>query len=111
MNEAIELVKQERRRQIEQEGWTPKHDDSHSRGEMAMAAACYAAPIPIRAEMEVSCGCRGLSECTHVFGKSEWLDPWPWDKEWDKRGKHDRLRQLVIAAALLVAEIERLQRG
>ncbi|MFO6263101.1 hypothetical protein ACLBVP_33290, partial [Pseudomonas aeruginosa] len=35
-------VQAERRRQIEAEGWTPEHDDAHSHGEMARAAACYA---------------------------------------------------------------------
>lgn len=35
-------VQAERRRQIEAEGWTPEHDDEHSHGQMARAAACYA---------------------------------------------------------------------
>ena len=33
----------ERTRQIEAEGWTPEHDDEHSTGGMAFAAAAYAA--------------------------------------------------------------------
>ncbi|MCT5529908.1 hypothetical protein LZL70_30340, partial [Pseudomonas aeruginosa] len=35
-------VQAERRRQVEAEGWTPEHDDEHSHGQMARAAACYA---------------------------------------------------------------------
>ncbi|HHG5409119.1 TPA: hypothetical protein ACPWMT_005896, partial [Pseudomonas aeruginosa] len=35
-------VQAERRRQVEAEGWTPEHDDGHSHGQMARAAACYA---------------------------------------------------------------------
>lgn len=39
-------------------------------------------------------------------------DPWPvsWCETWDARGRHERRKQLVVAAALLVAEIERLDR-
>lgn len=33
----------ERRRQVEVEGWAPEHDDEYSHGEMAAAAAAYAA--------------------------------------------------------------------
>lgn len=39
-----ELIAAERRRQIEQEGWTPEHDDQHSGGELATAGAVYATP-------------------------------------------------------------------
>lgn len=35
-------VQAERRRQVEAEGWTPEHDDEHSHGQIARAAACYA---------------------------------------------------------------------
>lgn len=38
----IELIAEERRRQIEQEGYTPEHDDAQRDGELAHAAACYA---------------------------------------------------------------------
>ena len=34
----IERIAKERQRQIEQEGWTPEHDDHHAEGEMAAAA-------------------------------------------------------------------------
>lgn len=75
-----------------------------------MAAVCYASPVPLKALVEVSCGCRS-ADCPHTFGKHKWVDAWPWDKQYDKREKHDRIRRLVIAAALIVAEIERLQRA
>ncbi len=42
MNGAERIVR-ERGRQISEEGWTAKHDDKHSDGAMAIAAACYAA--------------------------------------------------------------------
>lgn len=95
MSAAIELVKQERRRQIEAEGWSLEHDDLHKRGEMADAAACYAKV----AAMISYPGPVPLDEPSN----------WPWDAEWWKPSS-DPIRNLAKAAALLVAEIERLQR-
>lgn len=80
---AMEDVAAERRRQVYDEGWTPEHDDAHSLGELAKAAASYAA------------------------GSPAWT--WPWDKKWWK--PTDRRRDLVKAGALIVAEIERLDRA
>ncbi len=36
---------------------------------------------------------------------------WPWAREWNKKEQHSRIRQLVIAGALIVAELDRLQRA
>mgnify|MGYP000899174808 CR=1 FL=1 len=79
----------ERRRQIEVEGWTPEHDDEHGAGEMAAAAACYALNA-------AGCGC-------------EVARNWPWDGSWWKPST--ARRDLVKAAALILAEIERLDRA
>jgi len=38
--DGVALIAAERRRQIEAEGWTPEHDDEHTRGQIALAAAC-----------------------------------------------------------------------
>ena len=38
----VELIAQERERQIEKEGWTAEHDADHTEGQLAKAAACYA---------------------------------------------------------------------
>ncbi len=80
----------ERRRQIEAEGWTPEHDNVHSGGQIAAAAACYAAAT--------------LSPDCDV---SAWL--WPWGAEWWKPS--DPRRNLVKAGALILAEIERRDRA
>lgn len=110
MKTGIELIADERQRQIEVEGWTPEHDAKHTGNQIAMAAACYASPVPLRAQIEVPCGCRS-GMCQHIaFGKHMWVGAWPWSAQWDKRAKHDRLRQLAIAGALIAAEIDRLQR-
>ncbi|RTV09148.1 hypothetical protein DY981_22945 [Pseudomonas aeruginosa] len=88
-------VQAERRRQVEAEGWTPEHDDAHSYGQMARAAACYAlagssAPNDGTAALLVSLA-------------------WPWDEQWWK--PTTVRRDLVKACALALAEIERLDRA
>jgi len=97
VDEAIELIKKERQRQVSYEGWSPEHDDLHDKGELAMAAACYAAPEQVYT----------VKVRNDFYG---FHDAWPWDKGWDKRDKHDRQKQLVIAGALVIAELERLSR-
>lgn len=86
----LEDIRRERERQQRQEGWTQEHDDTHQGGELAVAASCYAHPRQYR-------------------------DPrvntpfdWPWESDWWK--PTDRRRDLIKAATLLVAEIERLDR-
>ena len=108
MSKIIEEIARERQRQIVSEGWTTKHDDSHIQGEMAMAAACYAAPVDIQAQWELPTAGNSLDE-SQVFGPTEWRDAWPWSEEWRK--PKSRRRDLIRAAALIVAEIDRLDRA
>lgn len=81
----------ERQRQIMAEGWTPEHDDEYEHGELADAAGCYA----LSSE---------LFDCAGEPPRS-----WPWPDEWWKPG--NRRRDLVKAGALILAEIERLDRS
>ena len=93
----IELIAQERQRQIEAEGWTPEHDDEHDAGQLAAAARCYTKT----AQLQV---CRLVSRQP---GRPEFT--WPWDDEaW--KPSPDAIRNLVKAGALIAAEIDRLQR-
>lgn len=92
------IIAIERRRQIEEEGRTFDHDDSHTEGELALAAACYAADARI------------FVRCDDAAGNLVVRDVWPWEREANKIWKHSRLKQLAIAGALIVAEIDRLNR-
>lgn len=78
----------ERLRQVDGEGWTPEHDDAHVKGEMACAAISY------------------VMGAVNPNGARAW---WPWSSDWFRPGDDIR-RMLVKAAALIVAEIERLDR-
>ncbi|WP_404291482.1 hypothetical protein ACD578_05230 [Microvirga sp. RSM25] len=96
MTRVLDEIELERRRQVEEEGWTPRHDDQHARGEMAAAAYCYIGEV---------CWRRDHPDA----GRCDLPPPdWPWSREWWKP-KGDR-RNLVRAAALIVAEIERTDR-
>lgn len=90
-----ELITQERKRQIEEEGWSAAHDDSHYKGEMATAAFCYLA-------FDVLAGIGWINKVAVVKRL------WPWDWGWWK--PKDQLSNLVRAGALIAAEIDRLQR-
>lgn len=96
--DAITLIAIERQRQINTEGWTAEHDDEHDNHEMAIAAACYAAP---GAPQGFSVGNRP---------RNKLLPFWPWAQSWWKPTPDNRIRELTKAGALIVAEIERLQR-
>lgn len=43
MKSGIEIIAEERKRQIEVEGWTPEEDDLYTAGQLALAGAnlCY----------------------------------------------------------------------
>lgn len=98
MKTGIEIIKEERERQVSNEGWTSAHDDAHENGEMSDMAACFAAGRNIYELVERS---------DYVFLYKELF---PFDSKWDKRGKHNRLRELAKAGALIAAEIDRILR-
>ncbi|EOV2018153.1 hypothetical protein OR590_005849 [Pseudomonas aeruginosa] len=80
-------VQAERRRQIEAKGWTPEHDDLYCSAELPRAAAAY-----IR---------NGANDEAPAI--------WPFSAKWWK--PRDARANYVRAAALILAEIERLDRA
>lgn len=101
--QAVIDVLAERDRQFSVEGITFAHDDAHVDGEISAAACCYAGAASITTHL------RG-----NVYAGSPPFDGWtgfgwPWDSAWWKPGTARRM--LVKAAALIVAEIERIDRA
>jgi len=87
-SKAAQDVLAERKRQIEVEGWSPAHDDDHNDRSLSKAAALY-------------------SGDRRKWNKAAPPD-WPWDTSW---WKPKSIREdLVRAGALILAEIERLDR-
>ncbi|WP_310634858.1 hypothetical protein [Burkholderia cenocepacia] len=89
LTDAARDVLAERRRQVEQEGWTPAHDDQYGDHELSCAAGCYAM-------------------YTLAYPAGDPPPAWPWAADWWKPTTHRR--NLVKAGALIQAAIERLDR-
>lgn len=95
----MQAVIAERYRQVDQEGWSPEHDNNtHQPGELALAGASYARSAFIRSS-------KGPGILT-------WKEPapdfWPWSPDWWKPTEFRR--DLVKAAALIIADGERHDR-
>jgi hypothetical protein len=93
-------VIQERRRQELAEGFTPAGDDLQADGALARAAGCYAI------------GPQFLMMHRMGDGAGNILDVpvnWPWPPVWWK--PRSRREDLVRAGALILAEIERIDRA
>lgn len=99
--QAISDITAERLRQVTIEGWTPEHDDGHKAGDMVQAAVAYAAHAAV--------GCQVAGHKPETYQSVPPPRYWPWDRAWWKP-RYPR-RDLVKAAALIVAEIERLDRA
>jgi hypothetical protein len=94
----IERIAAERKRQIEEEGFTAEHDGRWKRQELALAALCYCMPPP-KTEYILE----GSAE--HAIP-----DDWPFHSSWWKPSPDNRIRELEKAGALIAAEIDRLLR-
>ncbi len=88
--EAHASVLAERAKQIAK--WGDMHDNDHDGGELATAAAMLADP-----ESEF--------DAPEKYQEDEWM------YRLGAKHRHDRRKMLVIATALLLAEIERLDRA
>lgn len=90
LSQAITDVIAERQRQVNVEGWTHLNDDAYYENQLSQAAGSYA---------------------LHAFddGQRNFVPAWwPWDESWWKPS--NPRRNLVKAGALILAEIERLDR-
>ncbi len=107
MKSGIELIAEERQRQIDVEGWTKDHDRSHEDQSLSIAASLYAMPSCHR------------DQNTFDIDAYDMVDRfWPWDYGWWKPAVIGpsvsdnvigRIKELTKAGALIAAEIDRLQ--
>lgn len=83
----MQLIEEERLRQINSEKFTYDHDDKYTEGQLADAAECYRSAA-LNPEPDIS--------------------NWPWHLNWWKPTTGNR--NLIKAGALFLAELERLER-
>ncbi|EJF6782426.1 hypothetical protein M8194_001970 [Escherichia coli] len=88
LSNAVQSVISERQRQQSVEGWTPEHDDQYGESQLLWASSCY------------------VLNTIQPFNRIP-MD-WPWAPEWWK--PTNPRRDLVKAGALIMAEIERIDR-
>ncbi|EIG6597879.1 ead/Ea22-like family protein [Salmonella enterica] len=88
-NPAILDVVAERQRQQSAEGWAPEHDDQYGKSQLLWASSCY------------------MLNTIQPFNRIP-MD-WPWDSSWWK--PTNPRRDLVKSGALIIAEIERIDRA
>jgi hypothetical protein len=87
----------ERARQVTEENYSLAHDDAHTHAELARAAGSF-----------VLLAAADSALLPHEIRKAA-ANLWPFE-DVDLREKRSARRMLVIAGALIIAEIERLDR-
>jgi len=106
-----ETIAAERRRQVEEEGWTAEHDSLYVPRErfknvtivpLTDAAICYARAGRSAAIFTPENN-NGVGASALHMGED-----WPWEAAWWKPSD-DPIRNLAKAGALIAAEIDRLQ--
>lgn len=100
MSNFLQLVAKERTRQIVEKGYTREHDDEHTDGSIADAAACYAST-------------HDMLRYAQPWGQTKMVHGvvWRWSPKYFKKNEHDRKQQLIIAAAFINAEYDRIVRA
>ena len=98
MKNALELIADERQRQIDVYGYSDDHIlksvEDYSCGELGDAAASYAMT-------------QGFRDDSSEGHKTPFF--FPWDEDYFNPSPGDRIKELVKAGAMIVAEITRLQ--
>lgn len=95
----VGMIAKERVRQVKKELWSEVHDDQHTDGEMATAAAAYCESSLRDAANDPSDHDFILENCWPVDWGHEWFKP------------KTPIKDLVRAGALIAAEIDRRLRA
>lgn len=91
-----ERIAVERKRQIDEEGWSPKHDSSHNSGELCLLAALY-----LLADYTATTNTVEASDIIESELETYWGGG-------SVNYKEDKIKNLERAGALVAAEIDRL---
>lgn len=97
-SKALELVIAERKRQIEQIGYTSEHDDQYDPGELSGAGAAYI--------LHAACEMHPIGDS---FDAGDVPPGWCWPE--DRFNPKTPARNLIMGVALAIAELERMERA
>ena len=101
MDTGVKLIATERKRQIQEEGYTAEHDSEHSNCALAAMAASYIIDTIVEYG---PASYYGLGWQERFEGYAQEL--FPFDGEYRKLINNDPVRHLVKAGALIAAEID-----
>lgn len=107
MKTGIELIAEERQRQIDVEGYNEKHDSQHDPRELIHAANTYLAIADLTLHSKEFSQSDNWHRTNKPFYLNEIKRNWPWEEE-SFKPTYD-IRDLVKAGALIAATIDRLQ--
>jgi hypothetical protein len=102
---SLELITKERRRQIKEKEYDDKRDDSQDKGELIQAAKCYLDQVSLKSHiMNLD---EPYNEKIKLYRDVKRPENWP--PEWvpESWNPDSPIRDLVKAAALIAAEIDR----
>ena len=102
---SLELITKERRRQIKEKEYDDKRDDSQDKGELIQAAQCYLNQVSLKSQvMDLD---DSYDEKIKTYRDVKRPKDWP--PEWlpESWNPDSPIRDLVKAAALIAAEIDR----
>lgn len=102
----IAEIEEERTRQVTSEGWTESDDDGHRRGQLAQAAIAFVVSALTQTRM-IADGA-SAAQAYSAAQRAPKPSTWPFRSPWKPKAYR---RALICAAALLVAEVERLDRA
>ena len=103
MKTGVELISEERQRQINVEGYTEQHDSNHKTSEFVYAAIAYVES----AKVGVNCSEIGNTDENEIMRRKKEMGRY-YPFGWSFKPSTD-IRDLVKAGALIAAAIDRLQ--
>ena len=108
MKTGIELIAEERQRQIEVEGYDAQHDSHHSPCKLIQAADTYLESAELTLQSKEFSPSNSWHQTNLPFYRNEIKRNWPWEQESFKPTTD--IRDLIKAGALIAAAIDRLQK-
>lgn len=113
MKSGIEIIAEERKRQVEVKKYDAEHDADETSFQMSTAAGCFIANA-LNKEFKDHTHYDNLGPVARFqlrqVDTKKWKEEWPWSDH-DGRKQADVITSLAKAGALIAAEIDRINTG